>query len=155
MTTDAHLRLELAGPDDAEALTAISKRAFDTDVDVGKARKGGPPGYSSVKWQTDMIGRASAYWKILLDEELIGGAIVISHPRGRYYLARIFIDPDHHRRGLGLRTMRLLFDAYPEARLWNLETPPWNTRTRAFYEKLGFEIIRETEDDVFYKKVME
>lgn len=157
MTDDPipHMRLALAGPEDAEALTAISKRAFETDVTVGRGRKGGPPGYASVKWQAEMIGRASAYWTILLDEALIGGAVVISQPRGRYTLARIFIDPDHHRRGRGLRAMQLLFNTYPEARLWNLEAPPWNTRTRAFYEKLGFEIIRETEDEVFYKKVME
>jgi ribosomal protein S18 acetylase RimI-like enzyme len=91
----------------------------------------------------------------LFDDRLIGGAIVISHPRGRYYLARIFIDPDYHRRGLGTRAMELLFETYPEARLWNLETPPWNVRTRAFYEKLGFTVIRETKDDIFFKRVME
>lgn len=149
-----HLRLELATPDDAESLAAISRRSFESDVDVGLAKPGGPPGYASTKWQLDMMARASAYWKILLDETLVGGAIVISHPRGRYYLARIFLDPAVHRQGIGSRAMRLLFDAYPEARLWNLETPPWNIRTRAFYEKLGFEVVSETKTDVFFKKVM-
>lgn len=150
-----HLRLELAGSEDAEALAEISKRSFESDVEVGLAKPGGPAGYASAKWQLEMMARASAYWKILLDETLVGGAIVVSHPRGRYYLARIFLDPAVHRQGIGSRVMQLLFDAYPEARLWNLETPPWNTRTRAFYEKLGFEVVNETKTDVFFKKVME
>lgn len=152
---DGTLRLALAEAADAEALAAISLRSFESDTEVGLKRPGGPPGYDSAVWQASMMQKASAYWKILFDDRLIGGAIVISHPRGRYYLARIFIDPDYHRRGLGTRAMELLFETYPEARLWNLETPPWNVRTRAFYEKLGFTVIRETKDDIFFKRVME
>ena len=101
-----------------------------------------------------MMTKASAYWKLLLDGQLIGGAIVFSYPRGRYYLARIFLDPDYFRQGLGLRAMDALLAAYPEARVWRLETPPWNRRTRAFYEKLGFRVVRETAEDVFFQKMM-
>ena len=74
--------------------------------------------------------------------------------RGRYYLARLFLDPDYHRQGLGLRAMEALLAAYPEARVWRLETPPWNQRTRAFYKKLGFRVVRETAEDVFFQKTM-
>ena len=50
--------------------------------------------------------------------------------------------------------MEELLAAYPEARVWRLETPPWNQRTRAFYKKLGFRVVRETAEDVFFQKMM-
>ena len=152
--TDTPLTLELAQPDDAAALADISRRAFETDSAVGGTGPGGPPGYDTAAWQRSMMTKASAYWKLLLDGQLIGGAIVFSYPRGRYYLARIFLDPDYHRQGLGLRAMEALLAAYPEARVWRLETPPWNQRTRAFYKKLGFRVVRETAEDVFFQKMM-
>lgn len=152
--TDTPLTLELAQPDDAAALADISRRAFETDSAVGGTGPGGPPGYDTAAWQRSMMTKASAYWKLLLDGQLIGGAIVFSYPRGRYYLARLFLDPDYHRQGLGLRAMEALLAAYPEARVWRLETPPWNRRTRAFYKKLGFRVVRETAEDVFFQKTM-
>jgi GNAT superfamily N-acetyltransferase len=148
------LTYELARPQDAVALADISRRAFETDVDYGAPGPGGPPGYDSAGWQAQMMRRASAYWKILLDDRLIGGAIVFTYPRGRYYLARIFIDPDYQGRGLGAQAMDGLLALYPEARVWNLETPPWNRRTTAFYRKLGFQVVRETGKDVFFRKVI-
>lgn len=146
------LRLALAGPEDDAALADISRRAFETDVACGASGPGGPPGYDLAEWQAVMMRRATAYWKILLDEVLIGGVIVFTYPSGRNYLARIFLDPVYHRQGLGERAMAVLMAQYPNARSWQLETPPWNTRTRAFYEKLGFRIIRQTEDDLFFRK---
>lgn len=148
------LQFLLAEVADAAALADISRRAFESDVTVGLPEPGGPPGYDSAAWQKEQMGRSSAYWKILLDGQLIGGAIVFACPRGRYYLARIFLDPDLHRQGLGTKAMNGLLALYPEARVWRLETPPWNRRTRAFYEKLGFQVVRETQDDVFYQKII-
>lgn len=145
------LTLEPARPDDAAALAEISRRAFDSDVVCGAPGPGGPPGYDSAEWQRSMMASASAYWKLLLDGRLVGGAIVLSFPRGRYYLARIFLDPDVHRQGVGTQAMNALLASYPEARAWRLETPPWNTRTRAFYENLGFRVVRETGRDVYYQ----
>ena len=146
------LRLALAGPEDAAALADISRRAFETDIACGAPGPDGPPGYDSAEWQADMMRRATAYWKILLGDTLIGGVIVFTYPSGRNYLARIFLDPVYHRQGLGERAMAALMAHYPEARSWQLETPPWNTRTRVFYEKLGFRVIRQTEDDLFFRK---
>lgn len=146
------LHLSLARPEDAESLAEISRRAFETDVLCGAPDPGGPPGYDSAEWQAAMMRQASAYWKIMLGEALIGGVIVFAYPSGRNYLARIFLDPVYHRQGLGERAMAALMAQYPEARSWQLETPPWNTRTRAFYEKLGFRIIRQTENDLFFRK---
>lgn len=146
--------LELARPSDAEALADISRRAFHSDIVCGApSTEGGPPGYDSPKWQGDMMQRA-AYFKVEFDGELAGGAIVFDLGKGQCYVARIFLDPALHGKGLGLALMQHLFRKYPKARKWTLETPPWNTRTRAFYLKLGFREIRETDEDVFFEKLV-
>ncbi len=92
--------------------------------------------------------------KILVEGELAGGAIVYAQGQGRYYLGRVFLDPAMHRQGIGLAVMQLIFAHFPDACRWTLETPPWNTRTRNFYQRLGFQIVKETEEDLFFEKVM-
>ena len=145
------ITLASADASDAEALAQISKRAFDSDVAVGAPGGGGPPGYDSPTWQTDMMGSAS-YFKILATGEIAGGAIVFPGQRGRIYLGRVFLDPRFHGQGIGLTAMRLLFEQFPEARKWVLETPTWNTRTRNFYLKIGFRLVKETQADLFFEK---
>lgn len=145
--------IRLAQAEDAPVLTEISKHAFHSDIHCGSTETGGPPGYDDVKWQADIIAhRRSACYKLLLGEQIIGGAIV--HPlrgQGEYCLGRIYIAPEYHRQGLGRRAMQLIEDAHPDARKWVLDTPAWNARTRQFYLQLGYELIAEDEYLVFEK----
>ena len=46
------LRFIKAGTSDAPVLNAISKHAFDSDVEVGAPSAGGPPGYGFMSFQT-------------------------------------------------------------------------------------------------------
>lgn len=148
------LTLVLATDADAPALADISRRAFESDVDFGSPYADGPHGYASAAWQRDMMHCACGYWKIGLGSALIGGAIVFHRVRGRFYLARFYIDPDYHRRGFGREAMRRLIAIYPEARRWTLETPVWNCRTQQFYEGLGFRPLRRSNDLVIYEWIV-
>jgi GNAT superfamily N-acetyltransferase len=129
--------LEQATEDDAELLAYISKLAFDTDVEVGAPDTGGPPGYDSPEFQIRAMGWAD-YYTILLDETLIGGLIIGSVNEDHLVMERIFLDPKHHRKGIGTQVMGLLNELYPSTKLWTLGTPEWNVRTKNFYEKLGY-----------------
>jgi ribosomal protein S18 acetylase RimI-like enzyme len=122
---------------DAAELAAISKRSFDSDVEVGAPGPGGPPGYSDPGWQEQAM-QAGDYYCVVIDGMLVGGAVVL--PRGREHreVGRIFVEPALHRGGIGRRVMELLVEAYPGTRRWTLDTPVWNVRTRRFYEALGF-----------------
>jgi GNAT superfamily N-acetyltransferase len=137
MTVKDRVRLTEATIDDAEALAEISKKAFDTDIDVGSPGGGGPPGYDEPEFQVRVMDYFDCY-RILLDDETVGGIYVASKTPGHKVLERIFVDPDHHRQGIGTQAMKLAMERYPEAKLWTLGTPDWNVRTTAFYEKLGF-----------------
>jgi GNAT superfamily N-acetyltransferase len=129
--------LRIALPEDADTLAAVSKRAFDSDVDIGAPWTGGPPGYDEPDWQRRSM-RIGDYYALLVDGTLAGGAVVVRKAPTEHELARLFVDPDFHRQGVGTRAMALLFERYPETTRWTLDTPTWNQRTRTFYERLGF-----------------
>lgn len=57
-----------ASSSDALVLNGISKRAFDSDIEVGATTKGGPPGYMSVGFHTKMARSNHLFklWKTVL-----------------------------------------------------------------------------------------
>ncbi len=120
---------------DVGRLTEISKRAFDADVDVA-AQKDRPTGYDSEEFYGKSLNFLDCY-NILLGEELVGG--VMAKVGGRHgVLDRVFVDPDHQRKGVGSVAMGLVTERYPEVALWTLGAPEESTRTKQFFEKLGF-----------------
>ncbi|MGD2250362.1 MAG: GNAT family N-acetyltransferase [Candidatus Methanofastidiosia archaeon] len=126
-----------AEKEEAVHLAAICKRAFETDVEVGSPGPGGPPGYDTADAQIRLM-KIFDYFTILLDTTMVGGIIVGSVNTEHKVLERIFVDPDVHRHGIGTKACQLLWECYPDVKLWTLGTPEWNTRTNQFYEKLGF-----------------
>lgn len=128
-----------AEPEDAEKLADISRRAFDSDIEVGAPGKGGPPGYDSIEHHRKLIQDSSfEYLKILYDGKIVGGTSVIRITNVQYEIFNVFIAPEYHRQGIGTRSFELIKERYPQAKRWTLDTPVWNTRTKSYYERLGF-----------------
>jgi GNAT superfamily N-acetyltransferase len=151
------IRIERAEKGDAEELALISKRAFESDAEVGAPGPGGPVGYDSSSFQLRIMGFMD-YHKILLDDRIVGG--IFARGNQHRVLERIFIDPPHHNKGFASRAMELLWEKYPEVQLWTLGTPEWNVRTRHFYEKLGFIQVGWEKEvpiwrGIWYQKVMD
>ncbi len=144
------LKFAKAGTADAPTLTGISKRAFDSDVLVGAASAGGPPGYMSVPFHTGMARRGRLY-KLTDGGLIVGGAILF--PKGSVLnIGRIFIAPEHFRKGCGRFMMREIETMFPEAEEFTLDTPVWNSRTNSFYTGLGYTEVRRNKEFVFYAK---
>ncbi|MFW9787595.1 MAG: GNAT family N-acetyltransferase [Candidatus Thorarchaeota archaeon] len=128
-----------ATPDDAEVLADISKRAFDSDIDVGAPSEGGPPGYDDVEvHRRDTLRGQVDYVKVLYNGKIVGGMRVIKMGPTHYEIFGVFIDPDYHRRRIGRKSFETVQSMYPDAKRWTLDTPDWNIRTKNFYEKIGF-----------------
>ena len=126
-------------PEDAEVLADISKRSFESDVDVGSSVKGGPLGYDSVEVHRNHATRSRLdYLKVLYDGKIVGGMRVYKMGPGHYEIMGVFIDPDFHRKGIGKKSFGMILGMYPDAKKWTLDTPDWNIRTKNFYEQLGF-----------------
>lgn len=143
--------IELAKPEDAEILADISKRAFDSDVEVGALVPGGPEGYDSVDahrrdmgydsvdaQRRDALNERIDYWKAIYNDQIVGGTRVCRVSPEHCYIYGVFVNPDFHRRGIGTQFFQKIEGKYPRAKKWSLDTPEWNIRTKRFYEKVGF-----------------
>ena len=146
------MKLEHAERKHMETIVAISKRAFDTDIEVGGAIGDCPPEYDSVIWHQQMQHEGHLL-QAVMDEEVVGGAILFLDQNGEtLYVGRIFIDPRHHRKGYGLTLMKMVETYYPGVKRIKLDTPLWNVRTNAFYTKLGYREEKRDEEFAYYQK---
>lgn len=139
-----------AGTSDALVLNAISRLAFDSDAEVGAPSAGGPPGYMSLKYHIKMA-KSGHLFKLTQNGLIIGGAALFRNG-DTLNIGRIFIDPQHFRKGYGTCMMREIEALFPDARLFTLDTPVWNTRTNAFYTGLGYSEVKRNTDFVYYSK---
>ena len=146
------MKLENAELKYIERIVAISKRAFETDIEVGGAMGDYPPEYDSVLWHEQMRNEGHLL-RAVVDGEIVGGAILFLDKDGAtLYLGRIFVDPAHHRKGYGFSLMKMVETYYPGIKRIKLDTPLWNVRTNAFYTKLGYREVKRDEGFAYYQK---
>ena len=135
-----------------ERIVAISKAAFDSDIDVGASEPGGPPNYHSIPWHIQMKNEGHLL-QAVIDGEIVGGAILfVDKDDETLYIGRIFIDPVHYRKGYGLSLMKMVETYYSGIKKIKFDTPLWNVRTNAFYAKLGYREVKRDEGFAYYQK---
>ena len=144
------LQFMKAGTSDALVLNAISRLAFDIDTEVGAPSAGGPPGYMSLKYHMKMA-KSGHLFKLTENGLIIGGAVLFRNG-DTLNIGRIFIDPQHFRKGYGTCMMREIEALFPDVKVFVLDTPVWNTRTNAFYTRLGYSEVKRDGDFVYYSK---
>ena len=144
------LNFELAKSADVVELTAISKHAFDSDVEVGAAGAGGPPGYDSTSFYVEMANGNYLY-KLTEDGVIVGGAVVFKDG-DNLNIGRIFVAPEHFRKGYGLFIMQKIEELFADVRFFTLDTPLWNVRTNRFYQKIGYTEYKRDDEFAYYKK---
>ena len=144
------LRLLKAGTSDALTLNGISKRAFDSDVFVGGPSAEGPPGYQSVSFHTKMARQGHLYK--LTEEGLIVGGAILFLQGDALNIGRIFVAPEHFRKGYGAFMMQEIESMFPGVKAFTLDTPDWNIRTNSFYTKLGYTETKRDRGLVTYSK---
>ena len=149
------MKLEYAELKHIERNVAISKAAFDSDINVGASKAGGPPDYDSIPWHIQMKNEGHLL-QVVVDGEIVGGAILfVNKDRETLYIGRIFIDPLHYRKGYGLSLMKLVEAFYPGIKKIKLDTPLWNVRTNAFYTKLGYSEVKRDKEFAYYQKELD
>ena len=140
-----------AGTADAVTLVGISKHAFESDVEVGASDLCGPPGYKSLPFYTKMA-RINCLYKLVEDNGLTVGGAVLFVKDSEMNVGRIFVSPEHFRKGYGIFMMQQIEAMFSEVQIFTLDTPIWNVRTNAFYQKLGYVEVRHDKDFVYYEK---
>ena len=145
-----NLQFVKAGTSDALVLTGISKQAFDSDVEVGAASPGGPPGYRSVSFHVKMA-RMNHLYKLTDNGLIVGGALLFPD-QDMLNVGRIFVNPEHFRKGYGIFMMQAIEAMFPDVKGFTLDTPIWNIRTNRFYTKLGYSEVRRDREFIYYLK---
>ena len=147
------MSLKLLKADTADALTlvGISKHAFDSDVEVGASDLCGPPGYKSLPFYTKMA-RMNCLYKLIDNDGLTVGGAVLFVKDSEMNVGRIFVSPEHFRKGYGIFMMQQIEAMFPEVQIYTLDTPIWNIRTNEFYQKLGYTEVCRDSDFVYYEK---
>lgn len=65
---------------------------------------------------------------------------------------RIFVDPEYFRKGYGIFMMQEIERIFSDVKQIFLDTPVWNVRTNAFYQKLGYIENKKDEEFIYYIK---
>ena len=141
-----------ADQNQSENIVGMSVRAFETDMNVGGKKGDCPPEFDSVEWHRKMAREGHLY-QAMIGKELVGAAVVFpDESKSSVYIGRIFIDSIYHRKGYGILLMKCIENEFLDVSEINLDTPVWNVRTNAFYEKLGYKKFRIEDGFVFYQK---
>lgn len=144
------MQLTKASTSDVVVINSISKRAFDSDIIVGASSKGGPPGYMSVSFHIKMAKENHLY-KLLVDGLIVGGAILFVDGL-QLNIGRIFVDPEYFKKGYGIFIMQEIERIFSDAKELYIDTPVWNIRTNAFYQKLGYIVYKKEDEFIYYSK---
>jgi len=145
------IEFAIAADEDIEEIVSVSIKSFHSDINVGANIFKGPPGYDSIEFHIEMLKKATCFFKMVLNEKIIGAFWFMKETNGSAYLYRIFVDPEFQNQGAGLKAFQFLFETFPGITKWSLKTPKWNKRTPNFYKKVGFEISAEDEKFKFFE----
>ena len=150
--------LKPAGLEDAEALLAVQKLAFNALLEKYQDYDTNP----AMELLSNLRRKLSErdYYFILLDGREVG-YVVVKHTESSLHITPIGIMPECQGRGVGHKAMLLLEELYPENQRWSLGTILQEPGLCRFYESLGYrrtgEVtnIRPGMDEVGYEKVIE
>lgn len=132
-----------ASIEDARKLTDIQTETFDDDSRRFFNRpSGGPPYYDSLDMHIKFI-KNDFYYKIVDDDEIIGGIHVQAQEGNHYYLAGIYIKPGEQNKGIGQKAIKFIESEFPYATKWTLDTPSVCVRNHHLYEKVGYKKVDE------------
>ena len=139
------LTIPPAEPADYPVLAAIGRLAFQAD----KEKYGlGPAIYENPSFLLPLLQKGdSSVRKLVADGETIGVLITRPVEPGVMHLGCLCVLPSHHSMGYGSQALRMLEQACPAARRWELDTPAASVKNRRFYEKNGYRVVNDTHLD--------
>ncbi|WP_166805830.1 GNAT family N-acetyltransferase [Jeotgalibacillus sp. R-1-5s-1] len=153
------LTLRKADQHDLVSLTTLSDQVFSMEADRWMLEGGTdanvqPPGYADQEMMMYMLEHLEVVC-LELDGEMVGGAVLTFPARGYVRIDRIFIAVSHQGKGWGKQAMKLLEERYPDCFRWQLETSVRQVPNRYFYQACGYELVFETEDELYFEKKQE
>lgn len=119
---------------DLEKFTEIAIESFTDD----KQNYGEYPPLIDIEHRSLRYIDDGYTYKIIYNNEMIGGMIVFSGKADGYTLGSIFLKPSYQNQGIGQRVIQLMEEKFSDAKTWFLDTPYLSFRNHHFYEKMGY-----------------
>lgn len=150
-----NIRLELAMEEDA---TQIRDLMIEVERDEAarwyeEGERPFIPGFDSAAMQKYHMWDGN-YFKVLKDEVLVGVVLVSHTGREHARIDRLYISPTGQGSGTGSKVLELVEQLYPKVILWTLDTTQKSPRNHHFYEKNGYSLVSENEEERYYEKVI-
>jgi len=156
MNSRCKVTLETAAENDAEQIRDLMV-IVETD-EASKWYNNGErpyiPGYDSVEMQVYHM-RNGKYYKIHYEGALAGVILISTTGREHARIDRLYIHPAYQGKGVGSEVIHTIEGMYPEVMIWTLDTIQKSPRNHHFYEKLGYELAGEDEEERYYRKTID
>lgn len=141
-----NVTLTLATEKDAELIHLMKYEAFLPLYKIYQDDEISPVKESIDKVIWILTHKTSEYYLIKADEIPVGAIRVCHSKRGvepvegeiPAYISPLFILPRFQNRGIAQAAVKKVFDLYPEATVWRLDTIKQEIGNCHLYEKLGF-----------------
>jgi GNAT superfamily N-acetyltransferase len=133
-------RIEPASVEDAPAILALQKLAFESEARVYDDRNI-PPLTQSLDSLRDEFQNCTILKA--LDAATLVGSVRARMNAGACHILRLMVRPDHQGAGLGTQLMCHIENAFPEARRFELFTGSRSAGNIRLYERLGYRHLRE------------
>ena len=138
------ITLVLATEEDAGKIHDMKYKAFlplyekyhDDDTNPAMER------IEKVIWKIKREG--NDYYLIYVGEEVVGAICIVQHRNAdgfasdTFKISPLFVLPEFQNRGIGCAAILKVFEKYPQARIWTLDTIKQEEGNCYLYEKCGF-----------------
>lgn len=147
-STTSVLKLEKALIEDASQLLEIQKESFKGyNKKYGKFSSN-PASMSLDRMKFNINYRLGDYQKIILKDKIIGGIFsFILENESTWHIAQFYIHPDYEHLGYGTQAFQMYLDNHKFVKVWYADTIKQEVKNVEFYQKFGFKIIDEEEEN--------
>ncbi|MCC5801197.1 GNAT family N-acetyltransferase [Rossellomorea vietnamensis] len=154
------IRLEKAIVKDAPSIYDLQVKSFMPLLERYKDYETNPANEDIEKVQERIIRPDGGFYKILMEDRLVGAICVYWKEDVQFTISPMFILPSYQGRRIAQKTILLVEEMFPLAHTWELATLLEEKRNCYLYEKMGYTqtgIRKKLNEDatlIFYKKVV-
>ena len=143
-----NVHLRIAGRSELEKFKTDLQESFRISAENAFGHTLDEPIPSDSDIEESFKSAGAIVYQILLDGEIVGGAVVsIDEETQRNKLLLFFILTHYHSRGIGCKAWKAIEDKHPKTKIWETVTPYFEKRNIHFYvNKCKFKIVN------FYNK---
>ena len=147
-STTQTVKIEKVLIDDAKEMLKIQKESFKSyDKKYGKFSTN-PASMSLARMKFNINYRLGDYQKVMLNDKIIGGIFgFMLEEETTWHIAQFYIHPDFEHLGYGTTALEMFFDNHQNVSTWYADTIKQETKNVEFYQKFGFKIIDEEEEN--------